>query len=109
MRSTNSRTASLVAAVGAALAAAAMIGAPLAFADDPIVCEPDQIVLDGNCVAGPVEPAMADPNAGFAPAAGGDPFSGVDPGSGVDLGHGGVDVATGGVDIGGGGVDVGTP
>jgi hypothetical protein len=109
MRSTNSRTASLLAAVGAGLAAAAMIGAPLALADDPIACEADLIVVDGTCVAAPVEPAITDPNTGFAPNAGGDPFSGVDPGSGVDLGHGGVDVATGGVDIGGGGVDVGTP
>lgn len=108
MRSMNSRTASRLAAVGAGLAAAAMIGAPLALADDPI-CEAGQIVLDGNCVAAPIEPAMTDPNAGYAPNAGGDPFSGVEPGSGVDLGHGGVDVATGGVDIGGGGVDVGTP
>lgn len=109
MRSMNSRTASLVAAVGAGLAAAAMIGAPLAGAEEPIACAPDQIVVDGNCVAGPVGPVMPDPNAGFDANAGGDPFAGVDPGSSVDLGHGGVDVATGGVDIGGGGVNVGTP
>jgi hypothetical protein len=107
MRSTNSRTASLLAAVGAGLAAVAVIGAPLALADEPIACAPDQTVIDGNCVVGPVAPAVQDPNMDFAPNAGGDPFSGVSPGSDVDLGHGGVDVATGGVDIGGGGVDVG--
>ncbi|WP_029115453.1 hypothetical protein [Mycobacterium sp. URHB0044] len=105
----NSRTASLLAAVGAGLTAAALIGAPLALAEEPIACAPDQIVLDGNCVPAPVEPAIANPNMDFAPNAGGDPFSGVEPGSGVDLGHGGVDVATGGVDIGGGGVDLATP
>lgn len=104
MRTTRSNTiTSLFAAVGAGLAAAAIVGAPAAFADDnTIACEPGQIVIDGNCAAAPVDetaPAV-DPYAGNDPNAGGDPFSGVDPNSGVDLGGGGVDVGGGGLDIG---------
>jgi hypothetical protein len=80
MRTTRSNTvATLLAAVGAGFAAAAIVGAPAAVADDnTIACEPGQIVIDGNCAAAPVD----DPNAG------------------VDLGGGGVDPGTGGLDIG---------
>jgi hypothetical protein len=111
MRATRTQSTSLLAAVGAGLAVAAMIGAPVAFADDTtIACEPGQIVIDGNCAAAPVDEAAA-PIDGTVPVedpnAGADPFSGVPPNSDVDLGGGGVDVATGGVDIGGGGIDLG--
>ncbi len=109
MRTTRSNTvATLLAAVGAGFAAAAIVGAPAAVADDnTIACEPGQIVIDGNCAAAPVDEAPAvdpnagvDPYAGTDPNAGGDPFSGVDPNAGVDLGGGGVDPGTGGLDIG---------
>ena len=90
---------------GAALAVAAAVYAPIAAADDTIVCEPGQVVVDGNCnVPAPAPQDDFAPPASdfFAPAAeapmGGDS---------VDVGGGGVDVATGGVDLGGGGVDVG--
>ena len=70
MRTTRTNTlASVLAAVGAGFAAAAIVGAPAAVADDnTIACEPGQIVIDGNCAAAP-----ADPNAGVDPYAGGDP------------------------------------
>ena len=59
MRTTRSNTiASLLAAVGAGFAAAAIVGAPAAVADDnTIACEPGQIVIDGNCAAAPVDAA----------------------------------------------------
>jgi hypothetical protein len=108
MRTTRSNTlGSLLAAVGAGFAAAAIVGAPAAVADDnTIACEPGQIVIDGNCAAAPVDAAPADPNAGADPYvggdpnAGGDPFAGADPNSGVDLGGGGFDPGSGGLDIG---------
>ena len=103
MRTTRTNTlASVLAAVGAGFAAAAIVGAPAALADDnTIACEPGQIVIDGNCAAAPADPnAGVDPYAGGDPNAGGDPFSGGDPNSGVDLGGGGIDPATGGLDIG---------
>jgi hypothetical protein len=89
---------------GAALALAAAVYAPTAAADDTVVCEPGQIVVDGNCnlPAAPQDDFAPPASDFFAPAAeapmGGDS---------VDIGGGGVDVATGGVDVGGGGVDVG--
>ena len=104
MRTTRTNTlASVLAAVGAGFAAAAIVGAPAAVADDnTIACEPGQIVIDGNCAAAlPADPnAGVDPYAGGDPNAGGDPFAGGDPNAGVDLGGGGVDPGTGGLDIG---------
>ena len=103
MRTTRTNTlASLLAAVGAGFAAAAIVGAPAAVADpDTIACEPGQIVIDGNCAAAPADPNVGvDPYAGGDPNVGGDPFSGVDPNSGVDLGGGGIDPGSGGLDIG---------
>ena len=47
MRPTRSRTiTSLLAAVGAGFAVSAMIGAPAAVAQ---VCEPGQVIIDGQC------------------------------------------------------------
>ncbi|MBJ7339724.1 hypothetical protein [Mycolicibacterium sp.] len=105
MAATRSRTTALLTTAGAMLAAAAVIYAPVAAADDTIACEPGQIVIDGNCsVPGPPPQDDSAPAANdfFAPAP-------MDNGGGdsVDIGTGGIDVATGGVDIGGGGVDVG--
>lgn len=53
MRTTPSRTvAALLAVVGAALAASATIVAPTALAQPgDIVCEPGQVVIDGQCGA----------------------------------------------------------
>src|SRR5262249_9497043 len=50
MRPTKSRTiTSLLAAVGAGFAVSAIIGAPAAVAQPDIVCEPGQVVIDGQC------------------------------------------------------------
>jgi hypothetical protein len=103
MRTSRTNTlASVLAAVAAGFAAAAIVGAPTALADDnTIACEPGQIVIDGNCAAAPADPnAGVDPYAGGDPNAGGDPFSGGDPNAGVDLGGGGFDPGSGGLDIG---------
>jgi hypothetical protein len=103
MRTTRTNTlASVLAAVGAGFAAAAIVSAPAAVADDnTIACEPGQIVIDGNCAAAPADPnAGVDPYAGGDPNAAVDPFAGGDPNAGVDLGGGGVDPGSGGLDIG---------
>ena len=50
MPATRSRTASLLAAVGAAFAVSAMIGAAPAVADD-LVCSDNEVAVDGACVA----------------------------------------------------------
>jgi hypothetical protein len=50
MPATRSRTASLLAAAGAAFAVSAMIGAAPAVADD-LVCSDSEVVVDGACVA----------------------------------------------------------
>lgn len=98
MRTTRSNIiASVFAAVGAGLAAAAIVGAPAAFADDDtIACEPGQIVIDGNCAAAPVDQTAP----AVDPYVGTDPFAGGDPNSGVDIGGGGFDPGSGGLDIG---------
>jgi hypothetical protein len=50
MRATKSRTASFLAAAGAAFAVSAMIGAPTAGADPGTTdCQPGQIVIAGQC------------------------------------------------------------
>ena len=50
MPATSSRTASLLAAAGAAFAVFAMIGAAPAVADD-LVCSDGEVAVDGACVA----------------------------------------------------------
>ena len=77
MRATNSRTiTALLAAVGAAFAVSAMIGAPTAVAQPgDIVCEPGQVVMDGQCT-------VPQTNATNVPA----PPPGAPPGMGGDQG-----------------------
>ena len=53
MSSSALRSSVMLAAVGAAVAASAAFGAPTAFADQTIDCQPGQIVIDGQCVAPP--------------------------------------------------------
>ena len=50
MPATRSRTASLLAAAGAAFAVSAMIGAAPAVADD-LLCSDGEVAVDGACVA----------------------------------------------------------
>jgi hypothetical protein len=58
MRATKSRPISLLAAAVAASAVSALlIGAPTAVADPPTIdCQEGQIVIDGQCNVGPVDP-----------------------------------------------------
>jgi len=90
---------------GAAIAVAAAVCAPTAGADDTVVCESGQVVVDDSCnvPAPPPQDDFAPPASDFFAPAAQAPMGG----DSVDVGGGGVDVATGGVDVGGGGVDVG--
>jgi hypothetical protein len=78
MRATKSRTASFLAAAGAAFAVSAMIGAPTAGADPGTIdCQPGQIVIAGQCSL-PAAPTnnVPPPQNGTGPGMGGGDHSG---------------------------------
>lgn len=87
MRATSRTVASLFAVVGAALAASAATGAPTALAQPgDIVCEPGQVVIDGQCSI----PTTGIPNTGNnvpAPPYGGGTGSGMGGEHGGGYGH----------------------
>ena len=86
MRATKSRPISLLAAAFAAFAVSALIGAPTAVADPATIdCQEGQIVIDGQCNVGQVDPNRVDVPPVDHPYGGG-PVMG-DPGMG-DAGHG---------------------
>ena len=90
MRPTRSRTiASLLATVGAGFAVCTFIGAPTAVAEPNIVCEPGQVVIDGQC-------SVPDDNANNVPA----PQDGT---GGPGMGGGGSGMGGGAAGMGGGG------
>jgi hypothetical protein len=74
-----------LAAVGAGLAAAAIVGAPAAVADDNTIADPARS-YDGTVPRPRLVRNAGRSYAGTDPNAGGDPFSGGDPNAGVDLG-----------------------
>jgi hypothetical protein len=62
MRAAKSRPSSLLAAAFAALAVSAVLGAPTVVADPATIdCEGGQIVIDGQCNVGAVDPNVVVP------------------------------------------------